>query len=162
MAISPEHFWGDNYYNHPPLTDVMVAYAQTFLGVKLPVRYVELLRVQNGGATKGFGYPMQNPPKDKFDYWDFEEMAGIVAKPFRSSLNILDTPEMTEEWGLPPKQVLLNGDGHTWISLDYRDGVVPKVTHIDAECGGELVIAMTFDRFLDGLVPYSLDDGALS
>ena len=27
---------------------------------------------------------------------------------------------MTTEWGLPQDVVLLDGDGHTWIALDYR------------------------------------------
>ena len=101
-------------------------------------------------------------PKDKFDYWELEKMSGIIVNPKQFTLNILDTPDMTNEWGLPPRQVLLEGDGHTWISLDYREGVAPKIIHIDAELGGETVIAESFDEFVDGLVPYSLMDGVQS
>jgi hypothetical protein len=51
-------FWRSNYYNHPPLTDEMVEAAEKQLGVKLPLEYIALLRIQNGGYTKDFGYPM--------------------------------------------------------------------------------------------------------
>jgi hypothetical protein len=47
MAIKPDQFWGSNYYNHPPLTDDMVAHAEQQLGVELPPAYIALLRVQN-------------------------------------------------------------------------------------------------------------------
>src|SRR4029079_19689636 len=61
MAILPSNFWSDNYYNPPPLTDDALSYAESFLNVRLPVKYIELLRIQNGGSTKGFGYPMRTP-----------------------------------------------------------------------------------------------------
>jgi hypothetical protein len=162
VGISPDIFWGDNIYNHPPLTDEMLSFAERSLEVELPKKYVELLRVQNGGCTRGWGYPMNAPPKDEFDYWELEKMSGIIVNPKQFTLNILDTPDMTNEWGLPPRQVLLEGDGHTWISLDYRQGMAPKVIHIDAELGGETVIADSFDEFVDGLVPYSQMDGVES
>lgn len=84
----------------------------------------------------------------------FDEMGGIVFGdvPMHS---IMATDYMTEEWGLPPSQILLAGDGHTWISLDYRTGPVPKVTWIDVECEEELVLADSFSAFLAALVPSS-------
>jgi hypothetical protein len=60
---------------------------------------------------------------------------------------------MTEEWGLPPRQVLLSGDGHWWITLDYRRSDVPTVAWIDVECGQDLQIAPSFAAFLAGLRP---------
>jgi len=59
VAIPPDQFWGSNYYDHPPLTDEMVAVAESRLGVKLPAEYIALLRHQNGGYTQGFAYPMR-------------------------------------------------------------------------------------------------------
>ncbi len=61
MAVDPHAFWDSNSYDHPPLTDEMVVEAQAALGVLLPRELVDLLRVQNGGYTKGFAFPMSQP-----------------------------------------------------------------------------------------------------
>ena len=59
MPIDPHAFWGANSYNHPPLTDEMVAQAEARLGVRLPPELIELLRIQNGGYTLAFAHPMR-------------------------------------------------------------------------------------------------------
>ena len=64
----------------------------------------------------------------------------------------MDTDYMTKEWGLPEKQILLTGDGHWWITLDYRDSETPSVKWIDVECDEEIKIADNFDQFINGLV----------
>jgi len=66
---------------------------------------------------------------------------------------------MTEEWRLPPRQVLLSGDGHWWITLDYRNSDVPSVAWIDTECGEDIQVAPNFATFLEGLQPSSEFDG---
>src|SRR5690349_15951067 len=129
MAIQTDQFWGSNYYNHPPLTDEMVEVAERQLGVKLPAEYLALLRIQNGGYTQRFGFPMRQRTAWAEDHVPLTDLAGIVTDPeHRTALNILDTPYLTQEWDLPPRQVLLSGEGHWWITLDYRNGDVPSVT----------------------------------
>ncbi|HEY1189872.1 MAG TPA: SMI1/KNR4 family protein [Gemmata sp.] len=119
MGIALDQFWRSNHYEHPPLTDEMVAEAQRQLGVKLPAEYLALLRVQNGGYTYGFGFPMSRPTAWAEDHVPLHDLFGIVTDPdHRTAQNILDTAYMTQEWGLPPRQVLLTGDGHWWITLD--------------------------------------------
>ena len=59
---------------------------------------------------------------------------------------------MTQEWGLPEKQVLLTGDGHWWITLDYRKSNTPSVRWIDVECGEDIHVANSFKDFIYGLV----------
>ena len=154
MGISPERFWRSNYYNHPPLTDEMVAEAERRLGVTLPAEYLALLRVQNGGYTHGFGFLMAEPTSWAKDHVPLNDLAGIVTDPaVNTAQNILDTAYMTEEWGLPPSQALLSGEGHWWITLDYRKGAIPSVAWIDVERNQELQIAPSFAAFLDGLRP---------
>jgi hypothetical protein len=156
MTISLDQFWGSNYYDHPPLTDEMVEYAENQLGVKLPFEYIELLRVQNGGYTQGFGYPMKQRTTWAEDHVPLNELAGIVTDPkHETAQNLLDTAYMTDEWGLPPRQVLLCGDGHWWITLDYRNSNSPSVAWIDVECGEDIQIAPSFSAFLNGLLPDS-------
>ncbi|TMB11749.1 MAG: SMI1/KNR4 family protein [Deltaproteobacteria bacterium] len=62
---------------------------------------------------------------------------------------------MTREWGLPPRQLLLAGDGHWWISLDYRQRNDPEVWWLDTGIDDGLRLAPNFDDFLSGLRPES-------
>jgi hypothetical protein len=153
MPIDIENFWDDNYYNHPNLTDEMVRFTENSLKVKLPSRLIELLKKQNGGYTKGFAFPMNQKTTWADNHIPLSELFGIVTdKAIETSQNILDTNYMTEEWGLPQKQVLLTGDGHWWITLDYRGGNNPTVRWIDVECNEDIHVADSFDDFIDGLV----------
>jgi len=98
-----KEFWDCNDYKHPPLTDEMVLYAEQQLGVRLPAEYIELLREQNGGYTKGYGYPMSQKTTWAENYVPLRDLFGIVTNPeHQTAQNILDTAYLTEEWGLPP------------------------------------------------------------
>jgi len=155
MAVPDDQFWVSEY-QHPPLTDEVLASAETQLGVKLPDEYVRLLRLQNGGYTPGFAFPMSQPTSWAHDHIPVDELFGIVTDAsIRTPLNVLDTEYLTKEWGLPPGQVLLSGDGHWWITLDYRQGPVPSVAWIDVDSDEDIQVAPTFASFLDGLVPVS-------
>lgn len=153
MTINKADFWDNNYNNHPTLTDDMVTTAETILNVKLPTLLIDLLKVQNGGYTKGFAYPMTVKTTWAENHVPLSELFGIETDPtIKTGQNILDTAYMTEEWGLPDKQVLLNGDGHWWITLDYRKSEIPSVRWVDVECDQDIHIADTFDNFISGLV----------
>lgn len=130
----------------------MVAVAERELKVKLPPEYIALMRLQNGGYTHGFGFPMTQRTTWAEDHVPLHDLAGIVTdRSIRTAQNILDTPYMTEEWGLPSQQALLSGDGHWWITLDYRRGAIPSVAWIDVECGEDFQVAPSFAKFLEGL-----------
>ena len=66
--IDPQNFWDLNYYDHPPLTDEMVRIAEAQLSVTLPASYIDLLRIQNGGYTHRFAYPIQERTTWPFDH----------------------------------------------------------------------------------------------
>lgn len=153
MTINKADFWDKNYNNHPTLTDDMITTAEAMLNVKLPTLLIDLLKIQNGGYTKGFAYPMTVKTTWAENHVPLSELFGIVTDPtINTGQNILDTAYMTEEWGLPDKQVLLNGDGHWWITLDYRRSETPSVRWVDVECDQDIHIADTFDDFISGLV----------
>ena len=153
--MRPSDFWGSNYYEHPPLTEEVISTAEALLGHRLPIAMLELLRVQNGGYTQGFAHPMNQPTTWAKDHVPLDDLAGILQLEHHSPMNMVRSPDMTKEWGLPPNQVLISGDGHYWITLDYRNGPDPSVAWIDVECGEDIQIARTFSDFLDGLVPAS-------
>lgn len=159
MIIDKINFWDSNYYNHPQLTEKMIISAEKILNVKLPILLIELLKVQNGGYTKGFAFPMKEKTTWSENHVPLNELFGIILeKNQETAQNIMDSQYMTDEWGLPEKQILLSGDGHWFITLDYRKGNVPSVRWIDTECDEDVQIADNFDDFFHGLV--SEDDYA--
>ena len=154
MAIALDGFWGPNFYKHPPLTDAMVHDAELLLGIKLPTLLLELLRIQNGGYTKGFAHPMERPTTWAADHVPLDDLAGIVTDAsIETPMNILNSEAMKAEWGLPPRQILLSGDGHYWITLDYRKRSSPTVAWIDVDSDEDVPIAGSFASFVSGLVP---------
>ena len=153
MLIDKTEFWGKNFYHHPLLTVRMVEFAEKSLGVKLPGFLIELLKIQNGGYTKGFAFPMEQRTSWAKDHVPLIEMFGIVIdENFETSQNILLSDYMTQEWGLPEKQILLAGEGHWWITLDYRQSEIPSVRWLDVDCDEDIRIAESFEEFINGLV----------
>ncbi len=150
-----EHLWRTppGAAMRPPVTDDAVRDAQRRLGVKLLTSYVELLKVRNGGYLRYDSHPAAVPTSWATDHVGVEHIMGIGPGP---AGNILDTPWLVEEWGMPEGLVLLSGDGHTWIALDYRScgpSGEPSVVWIDNELDEEVRLAPDFQTFLDGLVP---------
>lgn len=150
----PDFFWGPNYYNHPDLTEDMIGSAEKLLNVKLPGLFVELLKIQNGGYTRGYAFPMAEKTTWAENHVPLLELFGIVTdKNILTAQNILDSRDTAKEWGLPGKQILLAGeDGRWWITLDYRNGDIPTVRWITIEWKEDILIANSFDDFINGLV----------
>jgi hypothetical protein len=149
-------FWSESTFGvQTPLTDQAVHDAEAALGVRLPSALLELLRLQNGGGvidarsafpTSGTSWASQHVP--------FEDLMGIGDA--KGATSLLDTPYLVEEWGLPSPVVLLTGDGHWWIALDYRQSGPtgePSVAWFDTDEQSELTLAEDFRSFLGRLVP---------
>ncbi|MFE4873447.1 SMI1/KNR4 family protein [Streptomyces sp. NPDC056682] len=148
-------FWGDGDYGvQQPLTDEMVREAERLLGVTLPSALLDLLQVQNGGsvAADHDAFSTSRPTSWSDDHVPFGDLMGIGRRAGVTSL--LDSPYLVEEWGLPAPLVLLSGDGHCWIGLDYRtcgrDGE-PSVTWFETDLDSELALADDFRSFVEGL-----------
>jgi SMI1 / KNR4 family (SUKH-1) len=160
LPLDASTFWDTSYVVNPELTDVMINEAQTRLGVTLPTELIELLRVQNGGYTAGFVFPTKVATSWADDHVLFNELAGInLDSESEVIFNLLGSTYLTEEWELPEKQVLLGGDGHYWITLDYRASDEPSVAWIGTEFGEDLQLAISFREFLTGLVEESVYEG---
>lgn len=157
LVIDPRAFWGTDWDRNPPLTSAMIAEIESAFRLRLPARYLELLRIQNGGYTRGFVFATHQRTSWAEDHVPVSELAGIgprISAPIGLH-NLWNTEYMTREWGLPPRQLLLAGDGHWWISLDYRQGNDPKVWWLDTTVDEGLRLASSFDDFLSGLRPES-------
>jgi hypothetical protein len=146
----------------PPLTDELVSAAERILDVKLPDSYVELMRECNGGYLTHSVFPTNQPTSWAADHVSVTSILGIApptgdeeSEPPGYGNGVLSTPYMTREWGLPEGLVLLDGDGHTWVALDYRGAGVdgePSVVWIDVELDEELDLAPTFSDLVSGLL----------
>lgn len=153
MTVDKYNFWDNIPAHHPPLTTELLHEAEHLLGVQLPAAFVELLHIRNGGATRGLAYPMTKPTSWAPDHIPLYELFGIVPEADHILQTILLTPYMTQEWGLPEKQVLLCGEGHWWITLDYRQGLVPTVCWLNPDDNEDITVASSFQAFFNGLVP---------
>lgn len=141
-------FWADG--PGEPLDARTFAHAGRELGVRLPIELGELLGLRNGGAVAAHcdAFPTSAPTSWSETHVPFGELLGVGGQ-----LSILDSPSLRDEWDLPPRLVLLAGDGPTWIALDYRRSAQPSVTWFDVDLGTELALAPTFRAFAEGLVP---------
>jgi hypothetical protein len=155
-------FWGEGLYGvQAPLTDEGVEDAERRLGVRLPSSLLEILRLQNGGlvASDCNALPTGVPTSWSESHVPLDGMMGIGRR--EGQLSLLDTPYLVEEWGLPSPLVLLSGDGHCWIALDYRlcgrQGE-PSVTWFDTDWNTELTLAADFRTFIEGLTSASTFD----
>ncbi len=72
------------------------------------------------------------------------------------SHDLAHVPYLRSEWDVPDWAVMLDGDGHTWVALDYRvtgDPAAVWIEVIGTEDGQPTVVplAPSFDAFLAGL-----------
>jgi hypothetical protein len=149
-------FWSSDtsYGVQPPLTEEMIRDAERELDVQLPADLLDVLRIQNGGVVADGcnAFPTAEPTSWSSDHVPFDELMGIGRTENLTSL--LDTPYLVGEWEMPSPLVLLSGDGHYWIALDYREcgrQGTPAVTWFDTELGTELALACDFRSFVEGL-----------
>lgn len=143
-----------DYGVQTPLTDQAILEAEALLNVTLPATLLDLLRVRNGGqvARGRSAFPTSLPTSWSTDHVPFEAVMGIGNR--ERTLSLLDSPYLVEEWSLPSAVLLLSGDGHYWIGLDYRicgRHGEPSVTWFDADDNTELALAPDFRSFLQGL-----------
>ena len=78
MKVNKTDFWDSNYYKNVPLTEKMIETAERELGIDLPHAFLDLLRVQNGGYTKGFVFPMTVKTSWSHNHIPLTELFGIV------------------------------------------------------------------------------------
>ncbi|MFD2216420.1 SMI1/KNR4 family protein [Metabacillus endolithicus] len=138
------NFWtNENYFRLEKLTEDDVQDVERKLGVILPKSYIELLLLQNGGYIHFNNYQVDN-------YHLFiDHLRGIGAG------GLLENEYLLNEWGLPLGLVLISGDGHSWIALDYRyQSSDPPVVYIDIESDTIINIASDFDNFLKKLLSF--------
>lgn len=145
---------------NPSLTDDLLNAAQSELGVIFPDAYVTLRRGQNGGYVSERLVPVdtRNLPSALTGYVSdgYVSVGGIagIGDGTDSLGDVRTTRYLTPEWGLPERLVLLDGDGHTWVALDYRNcsGNNPNAVFIESDSGATVQIASSFAELLTAFV----------
>ncbi|MBM7690745.1 hypothetical protein JOC77_000148 [Peribacillus deserti] len=149
------NLWRDDTdeFKLEPLTDEMVKKAEEELKVKLPESYIKILKEQNGGYINYDSHPSDTPNSWADDHVNVEHILGIGEEN-----GILESAYLIEEWDLPKNVVLVTGDGHSWIALDYRNTKVdPPVIFIDVDLELIFELAPNFESFLNGLTTWEDD-----
>ncbi len=150
-------FWSTPFDNIP-LSEQVARDAEARFRVTLPESYVELLREQNGGYVEERLVPVSRrvpaslAPYVSNGYVSVGSIFGI--DPASEAGSIYCSDRMRSEWDLPEAVILLDGDGHTWIGLDYRQRPDSPSVVLLVSGVGELELAPDFDSFLSRMIPY--------
>lgn len=146
---SGRDFWKkSSAWSYKPLEGKIIQEAENQLQVQLPPSYIDLLKEQNGGEVH---YSYFNNRINMYF------MEGIDIDSEGQRLGILSSKYWIELLGLPQHIVLLWGDFHHYIALDYRSGPTnPSVVYlwergIGNRQWGDLQLAPDFDKFLSKL-----------
>ncbi|MCC7536537.1 MAG: SMI1/KNR4 family protein [Deltaproteobacteria bacterium] len=148
--------------SNEPLTDSTIAEVEADLGVVLPPTYLAFVRATNGTRLSAVVPCSGELPRSLSRYVSdglvsVGGIAGIVPG-MDDPTSITCSRAMRDEWGLPDGLVLLDGDGHTWLALDYRAAAVdPPVVLVVADLSDTVVVARSFGELwgamlLSGLV----------
>ncbi|PRS29953.1 SMI1/KNR4 family protein [Bacillus pumilus] len=154
-------FWeidDEGYYTLKKITAEEVAKAEKKLGVILPDTYKKLILEQNGGYIVHNAFPTAHSNSWAEDHIQFNHLLGIA-----EDEGIMDSAYLIKEWELPEGLVLINGDGHTWVAMDYRKTKEnPAIHYFDVEMEEDFKLADSFDEFIQGLytAEYTVDEEA--
>lgn len=147
----------DDYLKLAPINDELIKKAEEALNVKLPESYINLLKEQNGGTLRPDVHPTSKPNSWADDHVNVSGLYGISFDENESS--ILESRYLIREWEMPENIVLLSGDEHTWIALDYRNVAEnPPVIFIDNEFEEIIELAPNFESFLQNLTTYEYEE----
>lgn len=155
-----KQFWEideeENYYTLEKINEKEIAEAEKKLGVTLPDTYKKLLLEQNGGYIVHNAFPTTHSNSWSEDHIQFTHLRGIAEDD-----GIMESEYLIEEWDLPKGLILINGDGHTWVALDYRNTKEnPPIHYFDLEMEEDFKLADSFDELIKGLytVEYIVDE----
>ncbi|WP_144525699.1 SMI1/KNR4 family protein [Bacillus pumilus] len=155
-----KQFWEideeENYYTLEKINEKEIAEAEKKLGVTLPDTYKKLLLEQNGGYIVHNAFPTTHSNSWAEDHIQFTHLRGIAEDD-----GIMESEYLIEEWDLPKGLILINGDGHTWVAMDYRNTKEnPPIHYFDVEMEEDFKLADSFDELIKGLytVEYIVDE----
>ncbi|MBG9768160.1 SMI1/KNR4 family protein [Bacillus vallismortis] len=150
-------FWENSEYDPFRLKDISedeIKNVEQELNLTLPEQYKKLIIQQNGGLINFNAYPTDQETSWADDHIGVDHIRGIG-----KDLGILESEYLIKEWGLPQRLLLIQGDGHNWVALDYRlTNENPPVHYFDLEFNNDFKIADSFDEFLSKLYTHEYEE----
>jgi hypothetical protein len=122
-------------------------------GLKIPSQYINYAGTHSPHVIK---LPKALSDTNN-DYWGdgFYTVGDYLGLDPNEGRSIFDNGWFVQEWELPEKLVLIEGDGHEWLALDYRDSLIePRIIVIESEGCSYKVMAKTFNDFMGSLIEY--------
>ncbi|GGA34036.1 SMI1/KNR4 family protein [Paenibacillus physcomitrellae] len=157
---NPEHFWEDSpeavdQYVLAPPSDELVASVEEELVFKLPVHYVQMMKLHNGGVPRSRVLSVQDG--DDGQQIGISAILGIGRDKSYSLCGDRGSRYLIEKEGFPEFGVVIGKcpDEHQAIMLDYReagnDGE-PEVVHVDGAKNNKVTrLAPDFKTFVSTL-----------
>ncbi|MEC2402297.1 SMI1/KNR4 family protein [Bacillus subtilis] len=150
-------FWENSEYDPFRLKDISedeIKKVEKKLNVTLPEQYKKLIIQQNGGLINFNAFPTDQETSWADDHIEVDHIRGIG-----KDLGILESEDLIKEWGLPQRLLLIQGDGHNWVALDYRlTNENPPVHYFDLELNNDFKIADSFGEFLSKLYTHEYEE----
>ncbi|MCY8061019.1 SMI1/KNR4 family protein [Bacillus spizizenii] len=149
--------WENSEYDPFRLKDISedeIKNVEQELNLTLPEQYKKLIMQQNGGLINFNAFPTDQETSWADDHIEVDHIRGIG-----KDLGILESEYLIKEWGLPQRLLLIQGDGHNWVVLDYRlTNENPPVHYFDLELNNDFKIADSFDEFLSKLYTHVYEE----
>jgi len=137
----------ESSYTLNNLTSEDINKAEKHFRVKLPKAYLDILMEKNGGTLLYNALPISLNRWEGDDFLLIEYLFGI-----KENEGIMETDYYVKEWEINRKNIiLLSGDGHQWIALDYNNSENPKVIYIDTEEDKVIELYSSFDEMIENL-----------
>ncbi|WP_303983752.1 SMI1/KNR4 family protein [Niallia circulans] len=143
------NIWNDDNstYTLSSITSEDIKLAEEHFKVKLPDKYIDLLKIKNGGTLRYNALPFSLNGWEEDDFILIEYIHGI-----KKDEGIMQTDYYLKEWEINKERViLLSGDGHEWLALDYSTSEEPKVVYILTDEDEVIELYETFSKMLKAL-----------
>ncbi|MEK3710077.1 SMI1/KNR4 family protein [Bacillus sp. FSL K6-1005] len=149
--------WKNSDYDPFRLKDIReeeIKKIEKKLKLNLPEVYKKLIIQQNGGLIHFNAFPTDQETSWADDHIEVDHIRGLG-----KDLGILESEYLIKEWGLPQRLLLIQGDGHNWVALDYRQtNQNPPVHYFDFELNNDFKISDSFGEFLSKLYIHEYEE----
>lgn len=139
----------NSFYKLSNIIEEDIRFVENHFDITLPESYIDLLNIQNGGSINFNALAFED------DYIPIDHLLGIT-----KSDGIMQTDHLKQEWEINRDNIIIiSGDGHSFIALDYNSSSNPTITHIKTEEYTRITkIFDTFDKMVANLVTIEVTD----
>ncbi len=133
--------------------DEAIAKFEGEFALALPASYKSFLGTNDPTKMESHFLRVNGHIPDNLKYYisdGFIEVDGFLGTRIKDGGFVLDCSYLAKEWEIPEGLVLIAGDGHTWIALDYRECMKePSVVFIAGDDWSSIHIASSFEKFME-------------